>query len=68
MTLFPFLFPKEIQMNSRHENVTPSYVMDIVKEAAKYDDAIHFEIGRSDLLPSLKVSKSTKLSIYNQEP
>ncbi len=47
-------------MNSRHENVTPFYVMDIVKEAAKYDDAIHFEIGQPDLLPSPKVSKAIK--------
>jgi aspartate/methionine/tyrosine aminotransferase len=29
--------------------------MDIVREAAKYDDAIHFEIGQPDIAPSPKV-------------
>lgn len=50
-------------MNSRHEKVTPFYVMDIVKEAAKYDDAIHFEIGQPDLPPSPKVSEAIKNAV-----
>jgi aspartate/methionine/tyrosine aminotransferase len=33
-------------------------VMDIVREAQKYEDTIHFEIGQPDLNPSPKVKKS----------
>ena len=50
-------------MNSRHEKVTPFYVMDIAKEAAKYEDAIHFEIGQPDLPPSPKVSEAIKTAV-----
>lgn len=50
-------------MNSRHERVTPFYVMDIAKEAAQYEDAIHFEIGQPDLPPSLNVTKTVKTAV-----
>lgn len=33
-------------------------VMDIVREAGKYEDAIHFEIGQPDLPPSPKVKEA----------
>ena len=33
-------------------------VMDIVREAKKYDDAVHFEIGQPDLPPSLHVKEA----------
>jgi aspartate/methionine/tyrosine aminotransferase len=36
----------------------PFIVMDIVKEAQKYKDAIHLEIGEPDILPSIKVQKA----------
>lgn len=38
-------------------------VMDIVKEAEKYEDCIHFEIGQPDLPPSPKVKKALHVSI-----
>lgn len=38
-------------------------VMDIVKEAEKFEDCIHFEIGQPDLPPSPKVKKSLHVSI-----
>jgi len=42
----------------RYENMRSFIVMDIVKEAQKYPDAIHFEIGQPDLAPSYKVKKA----------
>ena len=33
-------------------------VMDIVRDALKYEDTIHFEIGQPDLNPSLKVKEA----------
>jgi len=36
----------------------PFIVMDIVKEAQKYNDVIHLEIGEPDILPSQKVQKA----------
>ena len=36
----------------------PFIVMDIVKEAQKYSDVIHLEIGEPDILPSQKVQKA----------
>lgn len=53
-------------MNSRHEKVTPFYVMDIAKEAAKYEDAIHFEIGQPDISPSPKVAKAVKAAVDDE--
>lgn len=41
----------------RYENMSSFIVMDIVREAQKYEDTIHFEIGQPDLLPSEKVKK-----------
>ena len=37
----------------------PFIVMDIVKEAQKYDDVVHLEIGEPDLLPNEKVKKAS---------
>lgn len=39
----------------RCEKMSSFIVMDIVKEAEKFDDAIHFEIGQPDLPPSPNV-------------
>ena len=38
-------------------------VMDIVKEAKKYDDAVHFEIGQPDLPPSASVKKALHVAV-----
>lgn len=38
-------------------------VMDIVKEAEKFNDAIHFEIGQPDLPPSPRVKEALHTSI-----
>ncbi len=38
--------------------------MDIVREAAKYEDAIHFEIGQPDLPPSPKVFEALHKNIH----
>lgn len=54
-------------MNSRHEQVTPFYVMDIAKEASTYPDAIHFEIGQPDLPPPPKVSEAIKEAVDAQK-
>jgi aspartate/methionine/tyrosine aminotransferase len=42
----------------RLKDLTPFIVMDIVKEAAKYSDTIHFEIGQPDILPSPKAKEA----------
>ena len=47
----------------RLRNLTPFYVMQILKNAAKYDDAIHFEVGQPDLPPSPKVIAAAKEAI-----
>lgn len=36
----------------RYEGMSPFLVMDVVREAARYEDAIHFEIGQPDLPPA----------------
>ena len=38
-------------------------VMDIVRDALKYDDAVHFEVGQPDLPPSPKVKKALHVAI-----
>lgn len=40
-------------------------VMDIVRDALKYDDAVHFEVGQPDLPPSLKVKQALHDAIDN---
>ena len=47
----------------RCEKMSSFIVMDIVREAKKYDDAIHFEIGQPDLAPSDKVKSALHLAI-----
>jgi aspartate/methionine/tyrosine aminotransferase len=41
--------------------------MDIVKEAKKYDDCIHFEIGQPDIPPSPKVKEALHVAIENNQ-
>ena len=53
---------KDKERRLRCENLTPFIVMDIVREAAKYEDAIHFEIGQPDIAPSQKVVQSIRIN------
>ncbi|RMA97889.1 pyridoxal phosphate-dependent aminotransferase [Hydrogenothermus marinus] len=56
----------------RLAKVSPFIVMDIVREAQKYKDTIHFEIGEPDLQPSPKVwqlaekAVKDKLNFYTE--
>ena len=43
---------------NRIKNITSFLVMDIVKKARKYKDAIHFEVGQPDLNPSPNVKEA----------
>lgn len=47
----------------RCEKMSSFIVMDIVKEAEKYDDCIHFEIGQPDLPPSPNVKQALHVGI-----
>lgn len=47
----------------RCEKMSSFIVMDIVKEAEKFEDCIHFEIGQPDLPPSPKVKEALHVSI-----
>jgi len=42
-------------------------VMDIVRDAQKYEDSIHFEIGQPDLNPSPKVKQSLQDAVANDK-
>ena len=39
----------------RYKNIRSFKVMDLVREAQRFDDTIHFEVGQPDLLPPPKV-------------
>ncbi len=47
----------------RCEKMSSFIVMDIVREAKKYDDAVHFEIGQPDLPPSPLVKKALHVAV-----
>jgi len=47
----------------RCEKMSSFIVMDIVREAAKFEDSIHFEIGQPDLPPSPKVKEALHVAI-----
>ena len=47
----------------RCKQMSSFIVMDIVKEAEKFEDSIHFEIGQPDLPPSPNVKKALHASI-----
>jgi len=42
----------------RYENIRSFKVMDLVREAQKYDDTIHFEVGQPDLPPPPRVKEA----------
>lgn len=47
----------------RCKKMSSFIVMDIVREAKKYDDAVHFEIGQPDLAPSKNVKKALHVAV-----
>ena len=47
----------------RCKKMSSFIVMDIVREAKKYDDAVHFEIGQPDLPPSKNVKKALHVAV-----
>ncbi len=47
----------------RSKNMSSFIVMDIVREAKKFDDCIHFEIGQPDIPPSKRVKDALKKAI-----
>lgn len=47
----------------RCEKMSSFIVMDIVREAKKYDDSVHFEIGQPDLPPSPLVKEALHVAI-----
>lgn len=51
----------------RYEKMNSFIVMDIVKQAQKFEDTIHFEIGQPDLNPSLKVKESLQKALENNK-
>ncbi len=50
----------------RLKDLSPFIVMDIVREASKYKDAIHFEVGQPDLPPSPKVIRALKEAVEDE--
>ena len=51
----------------RYDNMSAFIVMDIVREAAKYPNAIHFEIGQPDLPPSDKVKAALQDAVQHNQ-
>ncbi len=51
----------------RYEKISSFKVMDLVREALKYNDTIHFEIGQPDLEPSPKVQEALKKALNNKK-
>lgn len=51
----------------RCKEMSSFIVMDIVKEAEKFDDSIHFEIGQPDLPPSPNVKKALHEAVDNDK-
>ena len=50
----------------RLSKISPFIVMDIVKEAQKYEDTVHFEIGEPDLQPSKEVWQFAEKTVKNK--
>ena len=51
----------------RYESMSAFIVMDIVREAAQYPNAIHFEIGQPDLPPSPQVKTALQQAIADNQ-
>ncbi|XPV67399.1 MAG: pyridoxal phosphate-dependent aminotransferase [Halarcobacter sp.] len=50
----------------RYDKMSSFIVMDIVRDALKYEDTIHFEIGQPDLKPSSKVKKALEKAVSDE--
>eukprot|EP01156_Anaeramoeba_ignava_P010698 Anaeramoba_ignava/a480533_12.p1 GENE.a480533_12~~a480533_12.p1 ORF type:complete len:220 (-),score=38.56 a480533_12:16-675(-) len=51
----------------RYEKMSSFIVMDIVRDAQKYEDSIHFEIGQPDLNPTPKVKEGLKKALESDK-
>jgi len=51
----------------RYEKISSFKVMDLVREAQKYNDCIHFEIGQPDIEPNIKVQQALKNAIEDKK-
>ncbi|KGQ70614.1 aminotransferase [Chelonobacter oris] len=51
----------------RYDKMSAFIVMDIVREAAKYPNAVHFEIGQPDLPPSPKVKAALQHAVADNQ-
>ena len=51
----------------RYKKISSFKVMDLVREALKYSDIIHFEIGEPDLPPSKKVQEALKKALDSKK-
>ena len=47
----------------RYHKMSSFRVMDLVREAKKYSDTIHFEVGEPELLPSPKIKEALRDAI-----
>ncbi len=56
--LFAIILPKKSWFCMRCKKMSSFIVMDIVREAKKYKDTVHFEIGQPDLPPSWHVKEA----------
>lgn len=50
-------------MSLRLDKMSSFIVMDLVREASKIKDAVHFEVGQPDIAPSPKVLKAMKKAL-----
>jgi aspartate/methionine/tyrosine aminotransferase len=65
--IFNIIEPKKVRFFMISKKMSSFIVMDIVKEAKKYDDCVHFEIGQPDIPPSSKVKEALHVAIKNNK-
>jgi aspartate/methionine/tyrosine aminotransferase len=51
---------------NRYEKITSFKVMDLVREAQKFSDTIHFEIGQPDIEPNIRVQQALQEAVANK--
>ena len=51
----------------RMSNISPFIVMDIVREASKREDIIHFEVGQPDMPPSKNVISAFQKASFDNK-
>jgi len=52
---------------NKFEKITSFQVMDLVREAQKFNDTIHFEIGQPDIEPTIKVQQALQNAVTNKK-